>query len=66
MKKGEFQSEPITQPWTIRASGFPRLLVECSTKQEAEIKYRERFQIWKSKLNFVECAPCQPLQKISG
>ena len=66
MKKGEFQSsEPITQPWQIRANGFPRLLVECSSKGEAEIKYRERFQIWKAKLKFVEIAPCLPLQKTS-
>jgi hypothetical protein len=64
MKKGAVIPE-IRQVWEVRANGLPRLLVEASTKSEAEARYRERFRILAPDIQWMELAPCQRQQKTS-
>jgi len=63
MKKGV--PPEIRQVWEVRANGLPRLLVEASTKSEADARYRERFQILTPDIEWMELAPCQRQQKTS-
>ena len=47
--------------WEVRTTGLPKIFVEAWNKRNAEMLYRQKFNLVRKDLIFAEVSLCQPM-----